>query len=181
MKRIGKTVIVGVTGGIAAYKACDVISALVKDGIEVHAIATREAQAFITPLTLQTLSRNKVMTDMFESPEEWDPAHISLADRADLLLVMPATANVIAKLACGICDDMLTCVACATKAPVLLAPAMNDNMYANPITSSNISRLKKIGYRFIGPVRGALACGRDGMGHIAQSEDILREVKRLLK
>lgn len=176
-----KLVILGVTGGIAAYKACDITSALVKDGYEVRVLLTREGREFVTPLTLQTLSRNKVITDMFEAPEEWDPAHISLADKASLVLVAPATANIIGKMACGICDDMLTCVVCATKAPVLVAPAMNDKMYANPIVKSNIERLKNAGVKFIGPIKGSLACGREGMGHIAEVADILRQAKRFLK
>lgn len=175
-----KFIVLGVTGGIAAYKACDIAGYLVKEGCEVQALLTREGREFITPLSLQTMSRNKVVTDMFESPEAWDPAHISIADRADLVMIAPATANVIAKLAAGICDDMLTCVACATKAPVLVAPAMNDNMYANPIVKSNIERLKKAGYRFVGPVRGRLACGREGIGHMADVCDIVKQAKRLI-
>jgi phosphopantothenoylcysteine decarboxylase/phosphopantothenate--cysteine ligase len=118
---------------------------------------------------------------MFETPATWDPVHISLADRADMIVVAPATANIIGKLACGICDDLLTCVIFASKAPVLLAPAMNENMYQNKAVQANIARLKGMGYAFTGPVKGRLACGRTGIGHIAAPEDIVKEALRLSK
>lgn len=174
-------VVLGVTGSIAAYKACELAGLLVKRSIDVRVVLTKEAGAFITPLTFQTISRNKVVTDMFELPEEWSPRHTSLADQAGLILIAPATANIIGKLACGICDDMLTCVVFASKAPVLIAPAMNEKMYRHPVTQSNIEKLKKIGYRFIGPVKGPLACGCEDIGHIADIGDIAKEAGKLLK
>ncbi len=176
-----KTVILGVTGSIAAYKACEIVSLLKKERFDVQVLLTKEALEFVTALTFQTISRNKVVTDLFELPEDWSPRHTSLADKADLILIAPATANVIGKLAAGICDDILTCSVFASKAPVLIAPAMNEKMYSHPITQANIARLKKIGYRFVGPIRGRLACGHEDMGHIADVKDIADEAKRLLK
>lgn len=181
MNKTKKTVILGVTGSIAAYKACEITSALRKAGIDVNVILTKEAAEFVTPLTFQTLSGNKVAAGIFDSPEEWDPAHISLAQRADLVLVAPASANIIGKLASGVCDDLLTCVILAAKAPVLIAPAMNTNMYEHKIVQENIAKLKSIGYHFIGPVKGRLACGTEGIGHIACTEDIVNHSRKLLK
>jgi phosphopantothenoylcysteine decarboxylase/phosphopantothenate--cysteine ligase len=175
-----KTVVLGVTGSIAAYKACEVARSLRKAGVDVHVVMTAEALEFVKPLTFQTLSANKVTTDMFEPPDEWNPRHTALADKADLILIAPATANVIAKLATGICDDMLTCTVYASDAPVLIAPAMNEKMYEHPITQGNIEKLRKAGYRFIGPVKGMLACGHEAMGHIADVKDIVGQAKRLL-
>jgi phosphopantothenoylcysteine decarboxylase/phosphopantothenate--cysteine ligase len=130
----------------------------------------------------QAISGSKVITfDLFKLPEEWDAAHISSATKADLILVAPATANILGKLANGIYDDMLTCTICATKAPVLFAPAMNSNMYNNQIVQENIARLKKLGYHFTGPIKGRLACSTEGIGHIQHIEKIIEEVKRLLK
>ena len=181
MKKVKKTIIIGVTGSIAAYKACEITSLLKKEGFDIHVLLTKEAKEFVTVITLQTLSQNKVVADMFESPEEWDPVHTSLAQQADLILIAPATANIIAKLAAGICDDILTCTVFAARGPVVIAPAMNDMMYKHKITQDNIAKLKKIGYNFIGPVKGHLACGCEAMGHIAPSKDIVMEVKRLVK
>jgi phosphopantothenoylcysteine decarboxylase / phosphopantothenate---cysteine ligase len=176
-----KTVVLGVTGSIAAYRACDIISALNKKDINVRVLLTKEAREFITPLTLQTLSRNKVVEDMFELPEQWDPVHTSVAEEAHLVLIAPATANIIGKLASGVCDDILTSVVFATEAPVLIAPAMNEKMYKHKIVQANIAKLKSIGYRFIGPVKGHLACGHVDIGHIADTKDIVEESVRLLK
>ena len=176
-----KTVILGVTGSIAAYKACEIITMLKKAGVDVTALLTKEAGEFITPLTLQTLSENRVITDMFELPGRWNPLHTSLADKADLVLIAPASANVIGKLASGICDDILTCVVFATDSPVLIAPAMNEKMYRHEVVQDNIARLKKIGYRFIGPIKGRLACGHEGIGHLAEIDDIVSQAKKLLK
>jgi len=176
-----RRVILGVTGSIAAYKACEITSLLRKAGLEVQVLLTEEAKEFVTPLTLQTLSGNRVITDMFDSPEEWDPVHTSLADSASIVLIAPATANIIGKLACGICDDILSCVVMATRAPVLIAPAMNDKMYTHDIVQENIAKLKKAGYKFIGPVKGRLACGYEGMGCLADAQAIANEAKRLLK
>jgi len=175
-----KNIVIGVTGSIAAYKACEIIGALRKEGFDVDVILTKEGAEFITPLTLTTLSGNKVTTGMFEIPADWSPVHTSLAQKADLVLIAPATANVIGKLASGLCDDILTCVVFATKAPVLIAPAMNDIMYANKIVQGNIGKLTKAGYNFVGPIKGHLACGCEGVGHIARVEDIVKELKRLL-
>lgn len=175
------SVILGVTGSIAAYKACEIISMLRKGSVDVDVILTEEAREFVTPLTFQTLSGNRVVTEMFELPEEWNPVHTALAQKADLILIAPATANVIGKLACGICDDILTCVTLASKAPVLIAPAMHANMYTHKAVQENIAKLKAIGYKFIGPVKGHLACGLDDIGHIADVKDIVVEAKRLLK
>lgn len=181
MKKDAKTVILGVTGSIAAYKACELTSLLKREGLNVRVILTREAKEFVTALTLQTLSQNKALTDMFAPPDEWDPVHTSLAEEADLILIAPATANVIAKLAAGICDDLLTCTVFATEAPVLIAPAMNNKMYEHRITQENISKLKKAGYHFIGPIKGRLACGCEGIGHIADLKDIITKARRLVK
>lgn len=181
MKKNKKNILLGITGSIAAYKACDIISLLKKEGFDVRVLLTKEAKEFITPLTLQTLSQNKIVDDMFELPDEWNPVHTSLAQTAGLVLIAPATANIIAKIAAGICDDIITCTIFATDAPVLIAPAMNEKMYKHAITRNNIEKLKKIGYHFIGPVKGRLACGCEGMGHIAEINDIIKEAKRLLK
>ena len=175
-----KTVIVGVTGSIAAYRACEIVSALRRSSFDVKVILTKEGANFITPLTLQTLSGNKVFTDMFELPEKMDPVHTSLADSASLILIAPATASMIGKLAVGICDDLLSCVVYAAKAPVLIAPAMNEKMYNHKLVQENIAKLKKTGYSFVGPVKGRLACGHDGIGHIAEVSDIIKEAKKLI-
>ncbi len=175
-----KKVILCVSGSVAAYYACHIISLLKKEGINVVCVMTQDAQRFITALTLQSLSKNRVFIDMFEQVEEWLPTHTSLADSADLVLIAPATANIIGKLANGICDDLPTCVCVSTKAPIVVAPAMNDNMYANKQVQGNISRLKMLGYKFIGPSKGMLACGRVALGHIASAEVIVAAVKKVL-
>lgn len=177
-----KEVIIGVTASVACYKALDVISGLRKLGINVTVILTKEAEEFIKPILFQAVSDNRVIThDIFSLPDEWDVAHVSIAEKADCVAIIPATANIIAKIANGICDDMLTCAVCATKAPVLLAPAMNENMYNNKIVQENAGKLKKLGYHFTGPVKGRLACGSEGMGHIQDVEIIIKEIKRLIK
>ncbi len=177
-----KELVVGVTGSIACYKACDVVSTLRKDeGVNLQVVMTQEATRFVSPLTFQTLSGNRVYSDVFEAPEEWDLLHTSLSSRADLILVCPATQNLIAKLAHGICDDLLTGVLFSSRAPVMLAPAMNKAMYEHPVTQENLARLKKIGVEFIGPIRGELACRQVGMGHLAEVTDIVSAVRRRLK
>lgn len=176
-----KTIILGVTGSIASYKAADIISHLVKKGYEVFVIMTKKAKEFIPSLTLQTLSGNKVYSDMFEIPEEWDTKHISLAKKADLILIAPATANIIGKLSGAICDDLLSCTVVASTAPILIAPAMNDVMYKNTIVQENISRLKGIGYKFIGPKVGRLACGYEAIGCMADVEDIVKEAEKMAR
>ncbi|MEF9990913.1 MAG: bifunctional phosphopantothenoylcysteine decarboxylase/phosphopantothenate--cysteine ligase CoaBC [Romboutsia sp.] len=175
-----KTVVLGVSGGIAVYKACDVVSRLKKLGINVHVIMTSSATEFVTPLTFQSLSQNYVVSDMFEEPKTWDVEHISLAKKADVFLIAPATANVIGKIANGICDDMLTTTLMATTGKILIAPAMNTNMYANPILKKNITTLKELGYSFIEPESGRLACGDIGKGKLASPEVIVEAVVSLL-
>ena len=167
-----KKIILGVCGGIAAYKAIELLRLLTKAGAEVHVIMTRAAQEFITPLTFQTLSSNPVHTELFNLIAEREIGHIALADRADLLIVAPATANVIGKIAAGIADDMLTTTVMATKAPVLFAPAMNVNMFTNPIYQENEQKLRRVGYLFEAPVSGTLACGWEGAGKLAAPETI---------
>ncbi len=164
-----KTVVIGVCGGIAAYKALDVISNLKKKNINVIVIMTRSALEFVTPLSFQSLSQNMVMTDMFAEPKAWEIQHISLAKKADLMLIIPATANIIGKISNGIADDMLSTTIMATTAPVIFAPAMNTNMYKNPIVQENIRKLIKLGYNFISPASGRLACGDLGEGKLADT------------
>ena len=175
-----KTVVIGVSGGIAVYKTLDVISRLRKLGVNVNVIMTKSATEFVTPLSFQSLSQNYVVCDMFEDPKTWDVEHISLAKRADVFLIAPATANVIGKIANGIADDMLTTTVMATKAKVLIAPAMNTNMYENPILQRNIDTLKELGYNFVEPESGRLACGDTGKGKLASPETIVDEVVKLL-
>lgn len=167
-----KTVVVGVCGGIAAYKALDIISRLKKKDINVHVIMTKSAIEFVTPLSFQSLSQNMVISDMFEEPRAWEIQHISLAKKADLMLIVPATANIIGKVANGIADDMLSTTIMATKAPVVFAPAMNTNMYKNPIVQDNIKKLKNFNYEFILPSSGRLACGDIGEGKLPDTEYI---------
>lgn len=165
-----KTVIVGVSGGIAAYKALDIVSQLKKKDFNVHVIMTKSATEFVTPLSFQSLSQNMVVTDMFAEPKAFEIQHISLAKKADLMLIVPATANIIGKVANGIADDMLTTTIMATTAPVVFAPAMNTNMYNNPIVKENIDKLKKLNYIFISPESGRLACGDVGEGKLADTK-----------
>ncbi|WP_195958795.1 bifunctional phosphopantothenoylcysteine decarboxylase/phosphopantothenate--cysteine ligase CoaBC [Clostridium saudiense] len=173
---MSKCVVIGVTGGIAIYKALDVISALRKKDIEVHVIMTESASKFVNPLTFQSISQNMVVTDMFAEPKAWEIQHISLAQKADLMLVAPATANIIGKISNGIADDMLSTTIMATKAKVLIAPAMNTNMYENKIVQNNISKLKDFGYKFIEPASGRLACGDVGIGKLADVNTIVERV-----
>jgi len=169
----GKNVVLGVCGGIAAYKGVELLRLLVKAGANVHVIMTRGGTEFVTPLTFQTLSGNPVHTELFNLITEQEIGHISLADRADLFIIAPATANVIAKIAAGLADDLLTTTVMATKAPVLLAPAMNVNMYRNPIYKENEAKLRRHGYLFADPVSGYLACGWQGEGKMQEPEMIL--------
>lgn len=171
-----KCVVIGVTGGIAVYKALDVISALRKKDIDVHVIMTKSATEFVNPITFQSISQNMVVTNMFSEPKAWEIQHISLAQRADLMLIAPATANIIGKISNGIADDMLSTTIMATKAKVIFAPAMNTNMYENPITQGNIKRLKEYGYKFIEPASGRLACGDVGKGKLADVNTIVERV-----
>ncbi|PIQ89181.1 MAG: hypothetical protein COV72_04365 [Candidatus Omnitrophica bacterium CG11_big_fil_rev_8_21_14_0_20_42_13] len=175
-----KRIILGVSGSIAAYKSADIIRKLLDERIYVSVIMTKEAEKFITPLTLESLSGERVYTDMFGGRDYQEIEHISLADMADLILIAPATANIIAKIAAGICDDLLTATVCAAKARVLFAPAMNENMYNNKIVRDNIAKLKNSGFKFIPCRRGKLACGKVGEGCLAQSTEIIKAVKSLL-
>ncbi|KGG81111.1 phosphopantothenoylcysteine decarboxylase [Caloranaerobacter azorensis H53214] len=170
-------IVLGVTGGIAAYKAVDVVSRLKKLGANVDVIMTKSATKFVTPLTFQSLSQNLVTVDMFAEPKKWEVEHISLAQKADIFLVAPATANIIGKIANGIADDMLTTTIMATKAKVIFAPAMNTNMYRNPIFKENMEKLKTLGYEFIKPASGRLACGDYGEGKMAEPAGIVEYIK----
>lgn len=172
----GKNIVVGITGGIAAYKAADVVSRLKKQGANVYVIMTEHATKFVQPLTFQSLSQNYVVTDMFEDPKTWDVEHISLAKRADMFLIVPATANIIGKVAHGIADDMLTTTLMATEAPVYFALAMNTKMYENRIFQKNVEMLTRYGYRMILPDAGRLACGDVGTGKLADPERIVEAV-----
>lgn len=174
-------IVIGITVGIAAYKACGIVSYLKKMGANVDVIMTKNATEFITPLTLETLSNNKVIVDMFDRADYMDVKHISLARKANLFLVVPATANIIGKIANGIADDMLSTTIMATKAPVILAPAMNNGMYENKIVQSNIKKLKQYGYYFIEPNVGHLACGYDAKGKLSKTEEIIEYVETLVK
>jgi phosphopantothenoylcysteine decarboxylase/phosphopantothenate--cysteine ligase len=165
-----KKIILGICGGIAVYKAVELLRLLTKAGADVHVIMTRAAQEFVTPLTFQTLSSNPVHTELFNLIAEREIGHISLADQANLFIIVPATANIIGKIAAGIADDMLTTTVMATKAPVLFAPAMNVNMFTNPIYQENEQKLRRLGYFFVGPIRGSLACGWEGEGKLASPE-----------
>jgi phosphopantothenoylcysteine decarboxylase/phosphopantothenate--cysteine ligase len=174
----GKSILLGVTGGIAAYKAAELVRTLTKAGANVRVMMSPGGQQFVTPLTLQTLSGNPVSTDTFDLTQESEIGHIRLADTADAVIIAPATANVIGKIAAGIADDLVTTVLLATRAPVLLAPAMNVHMYENPIVQANISRLRAHGFRIIEPGEGFLACGYEGKGRLADIEVIRAEVER---
>jgi len=176
----GKVVVLGVSGGIAVYKAAELTRLLIKAGAEVHVVMTRAACEFVTPLTFQTLSGNPVHTELFNLYQEKEIGHITLADRADLLVVAPATANLVGKVAAGIADDLLTTTLMATKAPVLFAPAMNVNMWENPIYQANQARLAGLGYHFLEPVSGLLACGWEGKGKLPEPEAIFARCEQLL-
>ena len=175
-----RTVVLGITGSIAAYKACDIISGLKKQSVDVHVILTRSGAEFITPLALETMSANPVVTDMFNRSTPWEVEHIALAKRADVFLVAPASANFMAKAACGIADDMLTTTLLATHAPLMIAPAMNTNMYLNPVVQRNMETLKAAGAEFIEPDSGRLACGDTGVGKLASPETIVERVMQRL-
>lgn len=177
----GKCVVVGVTGGIAAYKACEVVSRLKKLNADVRVIMTRNATEFVQPLTFQSLSHNPVSVDTFANIQTWEIEHIALAQRADLFIIAPATANIIGKLACGIADDMLSTTVMATRAPVLIAPAMNTAMLENPATQQNIRTLKSRGMRMIAPGVGMLACGTSGAGRMSEPEQIVAAAVEALR
>src|SRR5678815_5285251 len=175
-------IVLGVTGSIAAYKAADITSRLTKQGADVHVVMTADAQKFITALPFKTLSRNPVVTDLYDEEEGWKPTHIKLADEADLLVIAPATANVISKLALGIADDALTCIALALnpKAKLLIAPAMNGKMWLHAATQQNVATLKSRGAQFIGPDAGMLSCGYEGVGRLEVVEQVAKRAGELL-
>ena len=176
-------IILGITGSIAAYKAADLASQLVKQGHDVHAVMTRSATEFITPLTLQTLTRQPVVVSLEDEKQAWKPGHIDLADQADLFLVAPATANVIGNFAAGLAPDPLSSVylALPRATPVLIAPAMNGKMWLHPATQRNVAQLKEDGCQFIGPAEGGLACGYEGLGRLAPLEEILAAIAALFR
>jgi phosphopantothenoylcysteine synthetase/decarboxylase len=175
-----KSVVLGVTGSIAAYKSAELASLLVKQGHDVFAVMTQDATEFISPLTLQTLSKNPVMTSFFDEKESWRPSHIELADRANLLLIAPATANILAELAHGLAGHPLAAIALATRAPILVAPAMNGKMWAHQATVENVEKLKARSVEFIGPEEGMLACGYEGLGRLWKVNDIAFRAEFLL-
>ena len=181
-KPAGGNLVLGVTGSIAAYKAADLTSRLTRQGASVHAVMTADALRFITPLAFKTLSRHPVVTDLYDEEEGWKPTHIRLADEADLLLIAPATANTIAKIALGIADDALSCIALALnpRAKILVAPAMNGKMWLHPATQQNVATLKSRGVAFIGPEEGMLSCGYEGLGRLWDVEKIAGRALELL-
>ncbi|PWU08827.1 MAG: phosphopantothenoylcysteine decarboxylase [Verrucomicrobia bacterium] len=176
-----KTIILGISGSIAAYKAAEIVSQFTKRDYNVHAVLTPSASEFISPLTLQTLSRNPVLTDVFAEKNGWQPGHIALADTADLLLVAPATADIIAKLALGLADDAISSLALACRAPLVIAPAMNGKMWTHPATVANAKTLIERGAEFIGPEEGMLACGYQGIGRLWPVEKIVTRCGEILR
>jgi phosphopantothenoylcysteine synthetase/decarboxylase len=181
--KVSRNIILGVTGSIAAHKALDLASLLTRQKCRVHVVMTADAQRFVTPLPFKVLTRQPVVTDLYDEEEGWKPTHIRLADEADLLLIAPATANVMAKLAHGLADDALTCVALALnpKAKILIAPAMNGKMWLHPATRANTATLKARGAEFIGPDEGMLSCGYEGIGRLWPVEAIAERAFKLLR
>jgi len=177
---LNKTIVLGITGGIAAYKAADVASKLTQAGARVEVVMTESATRFVAPLTLRSLTGRPVVTTMWELASEFSIEHVGLAEAADVVAIVPATANIIAKLAAGLADDILSCTVLATKAPVVVAPAMNDNMFENAITQDNLAKLKARGFIIVGPVRGRLASGKMGMGRLAETEKIIDTIQKVL-
>ena len=175
-----KTIVLGITGGIAAYKAAELASKLTQAGARVDVVMTESATKFIAPLTLRSLTGRPVVTSMWELDSEFSVEHVALAEAADIVVIVPATANIIAKLAAGISDDMLTCTVLATKAPVIVAPAMNVNMFENPVTQDNLAKLKARGFTIVDPVYGRLASGKIGLGRLAETETIISVIKQVL-
>jgi phosphopantothenoylcysteine decarboxylase/phosphopantothenate--cysteine ligase len=176
----GKNIILGVCASIAAYKSCDIIRRLIRFGANVECILTQNGAKFITPLTLQTLSKNKVYTGMFEKTEKWEIEHTSLAQKADIILIAPATADIISRLSAGRADDLLCSTALASKAKIVICPAMNANMFNHKATQKNIETLKSYGYHFAMPQKGELACGITGDGRLADIDTIISKVTEIL-
>jgi phosphopantothenoylcysteine synthetase/decarboxylase len=179
-KLSGKTVLHILTGSIAAYKTPELIKKMRGEGARVVCVMTACAKEFVTPTVLRTVSGERVYSEMFPQDAPFGVLHTSLADLPDVVLVSPATANFIAKMATGISDDLASCLILAARKPILVAPAMNDNMYLHPVTQKNIAQLKALGYQFVDPTEGDLACGRVGIGHIAPEEAILASVQNIL-
>ena len=176
----GREIIVAVCGGIAAYKVADLVSKLVQSGAGVSVVMTKNATEFIAPLTLAALSGRKVRTDTFNLVDTSDPQHIALTERADLMLIAPATMNMLAKIAHGLCDDLVSLMVSASACPVVFAPAMNNRMWENPINQENIAKLKKLNYTFIGPEAGWLACRNVGLGRLSEAQTIVELVTKML-
>jgi len=174
-------IVVGVTASIAAFKAADIVSRLRKADCNLHVVMTPDATKLVAPLTFQTLSRNPVLIDLFEEQPGWQPGHIELADQADLFLIAPATANAIAELALGLASNALGAIALATLAPLLIAPAMNGKMWQHPAIQGHVETLRHRGSQFVGPQAGDLACGYQGMGRLAEPEQIVQAALRLLE
>lgn len=177
----GKTIVVGVTGGIAASKVAQLVTGLCKLGADVHVVMTASAIHFVQPLTFRALSQNPVITDMWDAQNVYDEPHVYLGERADLYAIAPATAHTIAKLALGLADDIVTALALATRAPVLLAPAMSDAMYEHPTTQEHLQTLRRRGYRTIGPEVGRLASGKEAIGRMSEPEAIVEEIGAILE
>ena len=176
----GKTILFCITGSIAAYRACDLVRDLRSDGADVICLMTEAAKRFVAPLTFHSLSGHPVYSDPFSEHEDWNVLHTTLADRADLILIAPATADIIARLAAGFASDLVTSVVLASRAAVLIVPTMNDHMFAHVITQENIRKLQSIGYQFVEPVKGDLVCGRIGVGHIAEHGVVFGRVRKML-
>jgi len=178
-----KNIVLGVTGSIAAYKAAELASLLTKQGCDVHVVMTADALRFVTAVPFKTLSRHPVVTDLYDEAEGWQPMHIKLADEADLLLIAPATANTLAKLALGLANDALSCVALALnpRAKILVAPAMNGKMWLHPATQQNVATLQSRGAEFIGPEKGLLSCGYEGLGRLWPVEKVAERALKLLR
>ena len=176
-----KNILLGVSGSIAAYKACDLITDLRAAGFAVTAVMTKDAHHFITPLSLQSFAGTPVVEDFFSVPGRVKPVHIELAKHSDLILIAPASADIIAKLAHGLADDVLTCTVLASEAPLVIAPAMNEKMFFNKFTQENLKRLEANGAKIVQPIKGHLVCMDEGVGHLAENSSILEAVKRSLK
>lgn len=176
----GRRIIVAVCGGIAAYKSAEIVSTLVQSGATVTVAMTAEAQKFVAPLTFEALSGRPVRCGTFDLVDSSDPQHITLTEQADLLLVAPATANIIAKVACGLSDDLVSLMIAAAACPVVFAPAMNNRMWENPIAKQNVAKLAELGYRFIGPESGWLACRNTGPGRMSEPEQIVTQISQIL-
>ena len=181
MKSSGKKILLGVTASISAYRALDLITALRELGHEVNVVMTRDAQHFVTPLSLQSFAGTEVIQDFFSVEGRLKPVHIELAKKSDLILIAPASADIIAKIAHGLADDVLSCTVLASEAPLIVAPAMNEKMFTKKVTQENIEKLKKHGAVIVGPVEGHLVCSDHGMGHLSEDADILKAVKTALK